>query len=139
MSEPEFAAMLGINPKDYLDYERGMWGASLYSVLDIARTLKLHAEILISATETFLVRDLPLASASLAQGQLFRLASIDADGTVRDADIAYDTIDQACRDVALQNALRRAQGKPPFLRLSAYVLLGRMMISPEQDEAPAET
>lgn len=110
-SEQEFAACLGMETHDYIAYEGGKWGASLFSVLDIARRLSVPPETLLSATESFMSRSERPAPGSLAQCHLYRLGWVDAQGVVHESGhAAYDSIDQACADLTAQNALRKAQG-----------------------------
>ena len=129
-TEEQFAAYLGWTPEDYNVLERGIGAATLHDMLYVARRVRLAPETFVSAMLTFLSLPRRPAALGLRQYQLYRLAWVDVDGTIHDAhNAAYDSVDTACADLPLRNVMRKAQGQPRLTRISAYVLLGHLLLS----------
>ena len=146
LSVEQFADAIGLDRKEYLDQENGGFGCSLKSLVELAWNTNLSPETLFSTMLSFLSKGPYSSSYSLDQCQLFRLAWVDPVGRVRDVDVAsYQTVSAACADLPSRNALRNAQGLPPVTRISAYALLGHMIVAgppltfslPASDQAAA--
>jgi hypothetical protein len=128
-----FADFLGWDRRHYADQESGQWGCTLHALIEVAWRVRVTPETLISAILNFLPRADRAGTFTIDQCQLFQLAWVDKDGRVHDAaDVTYETINAACEHLSFRNMLRKAEGYAPLTRLSAYVLIGHLLVSERQ-------
>lgn len=140
LSAEEFAMSIGWDVRDYVDREKGKWGPSLSTLLELAQKTKIPPEGLLAGVLTILSRGIATGSWDLRQYHLYRPGWVDDAERVHELrDVVFESVAAACADAQSRNAVREAEGKPPITRLSAYTLMGHMFLSPAMKPRGSET